>query len=231
MGPSRPRGWTGHPEPGWKEAGFTRGMTGGSVLCGGCGPPPGSDRQYRGPVLRAGLLARRLLSPTHCLGPEFSAWGRANACVDCWRKRNRLKVARRRAVVQKTTVSQIPASAQTRAGISRGRVCHAEAPLASLILFFRPAASAPLWASSVRSWPALSITYWRERGDLAGTPFIASVLRRGKLLLFRSVFQQVYVESSHWGIMLCLYLCVTFAYGHHGVSPFLLGHYAPTLFC
>lgn len=25
--------------------------------------------------------------------------------------------------------------------------------------------------------------------------------------------------------MLCLYLCVTFAYGHHGVSPFLLGKF------
>lgn len=84
MGPSRPRGWTGHPGPGWKE-----GRSGEVDSLRGLRATPQALTDWaRGPVLRAGLPACRLrcLPDPLSYSPEFSAWGRANACVDCWRK-------------------------------------------------------------------------------------------------------------------------------------------------
>lgn len=73
MGPSRPRGWTGHPGPGWKE-----GRSGEVDSLRGLRATPGADRLGTGPSPAGGAAGLSFaMSPrpavvqprVQCVGP------------------------------------------------------------------------------------------------------------------------------------------------------------------
>lgn len=100
------------------------------MFCGAAGHPPGSDRQCKG-AQSCGQGCRLVVCDVSdsAVSAQSSVRGAGQMRgVDCWRKRNRLKVARRRAVVQRACVCKYLLQPKRVRDLPGGRVCHAEAP-------------------------------------------------------------------------------------------------------